>query len=132
LIPDDIHPNGGDAPIAGIGIRPILYERMHAWQKRGRSALISTVRTTVILPLIPDTRFIATAPVTIAFVLVAIVVFLFLGKLRTTVIPLVAVPVSIVGTFAVMLVSSRHQIIKACDPTIYRTQCPVYQETIHA
>src|SRR5712671_3149421 len=39
----------------------------------------------------------------IAFVLVAIVVFLFLGKLRTTFIPLVAVPVSIVGTFAVML-----------------------------
>ncbi|MBN9086560.1 MAG: multidrug efflux RND transporter permease subunit [Reyranella sp.] len=39
----------------------------------------------------------------IAFVLVAIVVFLFLGRLRTTLIPLVAVPVSIVGTFAVML-----------------------------
>ena len=39
----------------------------------------------------------------IAFVLVAIVVFLFLGKLRTTVIPLIAVPVSIVGAFAVML-----------------------------
>ena len=35
--------------------------------------------------------------------LVAIVVFLFLGKLRTTLIPLVAVPVSIIGTFAVML-----------------------------
>src|SRR5260221_13520340 len=33
----------------------------------------------------------------IAFVLVAIVVFLFLGKLRTTLIPLVAVPVSIIG-----------------------------------
>src|SRR5262249_16332451 len=40
----------------------------------------------------------------IAFVLVAIVVFLFLGKLRTTMIPLLAVPVSIIGTFAVMLV----------------------------
>jgi len=40
----------------------------------------------------------------IAFVLVAIVVFLFLGKLRTTLIPLIAVPVSIIGTFAVMLV----------------------------
>src|SRR6185437_2932890 len=40
----------------------------------------------------------------IAFVLVAIVVFLFLGKLRTTLIPLIAVPVSISGTFAVMLV----------------------------
>jgi HAE1 family hydrophobic/amphiphilic exporter-1 len=40
----------------------------------------------------------------IAFVLVAIVVFLFLGKLRTTLIPLVAVPVSIIGSFAVMLI----------------------------
>jgi hydrophobic/amphiphilic exporter-1 (mainly G- bacteria), HAE1 family len=40
----------------------------------------------------------------IAFVLVAIVVFLFLGKLRITLIPLVAVPVSVIGTFAVMLV----------------------------
>jgi HAE1 family hydrophobic/amphiphilic exporter-1 len=39
----------------------------------------------------------------IAIILVAIVVFLFLGKLRTTLIPLVAVPVSIIGTFAVML-----------------------------
>jgi HAE1 family hydrophobic/amphiphilic exporter-1 len=39
----------------------------------------------------------------IAIVLVALVVFLFLGRLRTTLIPLVAVPVSIVGTFAVML-----------------------------
>src|SRR4051794_16825796 len=39
----------------------------------------------------------------IAFVLVGIVVFLFLGKLRTTLIPLFAVPVSIIGTFAVML-----------------------------
>src|SRR6202043_617277 len=38
-----------------------------------------------------------------AIVLVALVVFLFLGKIRTTLIPLVAVPVSIVGTFAVML-----------------------------
>jgi HAE1 family hydrophobic/amphiphilic exporter-1 len=38
-----------------------------------------------------------------AFVLVGVVVFLFLGKLRTTLIPLIAVPVSIIGTFAVML-----------------------------
>src|SRR5262249_19867717 len=38
-----------------------------------------------------------------AFVLVVIVVFLFLGSLRATVIPLIAVPVSLVGTFAVML-----------------------------
>jgi hydrophobic/amphiphilic exporter-1 (mainly G- bacteria), HAE1 family len=38
-----------------------------------------------------------------AIVLVALVVFLFLGRWRTTLIPLVAVPVSIIGTFAVML-----------------------------
>jgi HAE1 family hydrophobic/amphiphilic exporter-1 len=38
-----------------------------------------------------------------AFILVAVVVFLFLGRLRTTLIPLLAVPVSIIGTFAVML-----------------------------
>ncbi|HXQ49754.1 MAG TPA: multidrug efflux RND transporter permease subunit [Stellaceae bacterium] len=38
-----------------------------------------------------------------AIVLVALVVFLFLGKVRTTLIPLVAVPVSIIGTFAVLL-----------------------------
>ena len=38
-----------------------------------------------------------------AFVLVVIVVFLFLGNARATIIPLVAVPVSLIGTFAVML-----------------------------
>ncbi|MDQ1858939.1 efflux RND transporter permease subunit [Chryseobacterium sp. WLY505] len=37
-----------------------------------------------------------------AFVLVAIVVFLFLGDWRSTLIPALAVPVSLVGTFAVM------------------------------
>src|SRR6185295_10929242 len=40
----------------------------------------------------------------VAILLVALVVFLFLGKVRTTLIPLVAVPVSIIGTFAVLLV----------------------------
>ena len=38
-----------------------------------------------------------------AFVLVAIVVFVFLGNLRATIIPIVAVPVALIGTFAVML-----------------------------
>ena len=38
-----------------------------------------------------------------AFALVTIVVFVFLGRLRATLVPLVAVPVSLVGTFAVML-----------------------------
>jgi hydrophobe/amphiphile efflux-1 (HAE1) family protein len=39
-----------------------------------------------------------------AFVLVVIVVFLFLGNVRATIIPAVAVPVSLIGTFAVLLV----------------------------
>ncbi len=38
-----------------------------------------------------------------AFVLVVAVVFLFLGSVRATIIPLVAVPVSLIGTFAVLL-----------------------------
>ncbi|MBV8965653.1 MAG: efflux RND transporter permease subunit, partial [Mycobacteriaceae bacterium] len=38
-----------------------------------------------------------------AFVLVVVVVFLFLGSLRATIIPAVAVPVSLVGAFAVLL-----------------------------
>ncbi len=38
-----------------------------------------------------------------AFILVGIVVFVFLGRLRPTIIPLLAVPVSIIGTFAILL-----------------------------
>jgi hydrophobe/amphiphile efflux-1 (HAE1) family protein len=38
-----------------------------------------------------------------AFILVVIVVFLFLGSFRATLIPLIAVPVALIGTFAVML-----------------------------
>ncbi len=40
----------------------------------------------------------------IAFALVVIVVFLFLGSLRATLIPAIAVPVSVIGSFAVLLV----------------------------
>jgi hydrophobe/amphiphile efflux-1 (HAE1) family protein len=39
-----------------------------------------------------------------AFILVVIVVFLFLGNLRATIIPALAVPVSLIGAFAVLLV----------------------------
>jgi multidrug efflux pump len=40
-----------------------------------------------------------------AFVLVLIVVYLFLGSLRATVIPLIAIPVSIIGTMAGLLLA---------------------------
>ena len=39
-----------------------------------------------------------------AFILVALVVFLFLGNWRATIIPIIAVPVSLIGSFAVLLV----------------------------
>jgi len=38
-----------------------------------------------------------------AFVLVVIVVFLFLGSVRATIIPTIAIPVSLIGTFAILL-----------------------------
>jgi hydrophobe/amphiphile efflux-1 (HAE1) family protein len=41
----------------------------------------------------------------IAFVLVVVVVFAFLGNLRATLIPAIAVPVSLIGTFAVLLLA---------------------------
>ena len=37
------------------------------------------------------------------FTLVVLVVFVFLGSLRATLVPLVAIPVSLIGTFAVLL-----------------------------
>jgi hydrophobe/amphiphile efflux-1 (HAE1) family protein len=37
-----------------------------------------------------------------AFVLVALVVFLFLGNLRATIVPIVAVPVSLIGSFVIL------------------------------
>lgn len=39
----------------------------------------------------------------IAFVLVVAVVFVFLGSVRATIIPMLAIPVSLIGTFAIML-----------------------------
>jgi hydrophobe/amphiphile efflux-1 (HAE1) family protein len=39
----------------------------------------------------------------IAFVLVILVVFVFLGSVRATIIPMVAIPVSLIGTFAILL-----------------------------
>jgi HAE1 family hydrophobic/amphiphilic exporter-1 len=40
----------------------------------------------------------------IAFALVVLVVFLFLGRVRETVVPVIALPLALLGTFAIMLV----------------------------
>ena len=50
-----------------------------------------------------DTRTEVMRTLAIAFVLVVAVVFLFLGSIRATIIPTVAVPVSLIGTFAALL-----------------------------
>ena len=53
-------------------------------------------------PVIKATLHEAEMTLLIALVLVVLVVFLFLGSLRASLIPTLAVPVSLVGTFAVM------------------------------
>ncbi len=50
-----------------------------------------------------DTRTEVLKTLGIAFILVVGVVFLFLGSVRATIIPMVAVPVSLIGTFAALL-----------------------------
>src|SRR6202023_129682 len=65
----------------------------------GLKYLVNYDTTTFVNDTIRD----VVAPLLIAFGLVVIVVFVFLGSLRATLIPAIAVPVSVIGTFAVLL-----------------------------
>jgi hydrophobe/amphiphile efflux-1 (HAE1) family protein len=65
----------------------------------GLKYLVNYDTTTFVFDTIHDVLI----TLVIAFVLVVIVVFLFLGSLRATIIPAIAVPVSIIGAFAVLL-----------------------------
>ncbi|HME23459.1 MAG TPA: multidrug efflux RND transporter permease subunit [Acetobacteraceae bacterium] len=65
----------------------------------GLKYLINYDTTTFVFDTIHD----VVITLVIAFVLVVIVVFLFLGSLRATLIPAIAVPVSVIGSFAVLL-----------------------------
>src|SRR5919108_1260193 len=101
------------APAAAIGIYQMpgsnavevarqVRETLNELQKRFPNDLAYTVfwDSTV---FVTETIKEVIRTLAVAIVLVALVVFLFLGRWRTTLIPLVAVPVSIVGTFAVLL-----------------------------
>ena len=66
----------------------------------GLKYLVNYDTTTFVLDTVHDVL----VTLVIAFVLVVIVVFLFLGSLRATIIPAIAVPVSLIGSFAVLLV----------------------------
>jgi hydrophobic/amphiphilic exporter-1 (mainly G- bacteria), HAE1 family len=109
----DRHSRFNGAPTAAIGIYQSPGSNAVDVTNRVRAAM-NTLATRFPADLTYDVFFDTTVFVTAtidevirtlveAIILVALVVFLFLGKLRTTLIPLVAVPVSIVGTFAVML-----------------------------
>ena len=57
-----------------------------------------------------------------AFILVVLVVFLFLGNLRATLIPAIAVPVSLIGAFIVLMPSAiprtRFRSSPSCSPSV--------------
>jgi len=86
-----------------VGVARQVRETMSALEKRFPADLRHTVffDSTVFVTATIDEVI---RSLVIAIILVAVVVFLFLGRWRTTLIPLVAVPVSIIGTFAVLLV----------------------------
>jgi hydrophobic/amphiphilic exporter-1 (mainly G- bacteria), HAE1 family len=109
----DRHSRFNGAPTAAIGIYQSPGSNAVDVTRRVRDAM-NTLATRFPSDLAYDVFFDTTVFVTAtidevihtlveAIILVALVVFLFLGKFRTTLIPLVAVPVSIIGTFAVML-----------------------------
>jgi hydrophobic/amphiphilic exporter-1 (mainly G- bacteria), HAE1 family len=89
---------GANALAAGDGIQKTL-ERLSASFPAG-VAFKTTYDTTT---FVKDSISEVVHTLVEAFILVVIVVFIFLGSFRATLIPSIAVPVSLVGTFAVML-----------------------------
>ncbi len=75
-----------------------LLPQLQASLPAGVEVAVLTDRTTTIRASVRDVEF----ELTLAVVLVVVVIFLFLRNLPATVIPSLSVPVSLVGTFAVM------------------------------
>jgi hydrophobe/amphiphile efflux-1 (HAE1) family protein len=106
------HINGQPAVAIGIYLSPganaiataaLVRANMDRLSQRfpaGLKYLVNYDTTTFVQDTIHDVL----TTLVIAFVLVVIVVFLFLGSLRATLIPAIAVPVSMIGSFAVLLV----------------------------
>ena len=89
---------GANAVQAAAAVRANL-ERLSKRFPPGLKYLVNYDTTTFVFDTIHDVLI----TLLIAFVLVVIVVFLFLGSLRATLIPAIAVPVSVIGAFAVLL-----------------------------
>jgi hydrophobe/amphiphile efflux-1 (HAE1) family protein len=89
---------GANAVQAAAAVRANL-DRLSQRFPPGLKYLVNYDTTTFVFETIRD----VVITLLIAFALVIIVVFLFLGTLRATLIPAIAVPVSVIGTFAVLL-----------------------------
>lgn len=103
---------GKEATGMGIYLRPGGNALQLAADVRARAAELGRELPPEIKTVIPyDTTSFVSASIELvvhtfieAFILVLVVVYLFLGSVRATVVPLLAIPVSIVGTLAGMLV----------------------------
>ena len=89
---------GANAVQAAAQVRANL-DRLSQRFPPGLKYLVNYDTTTFVQDTIHDVLI----TLLIAFVLVVIVVFVFLGSLRATLIPAIAVPVSLIGSFAVLL-----------------------------
>jgi hydrophobe/amphiphile efflux-1 (HAE1) family protein len=90
---------GANAVTTAKAVQATL-QKLSGWFPAGLTYLVQYDSTT----FVSDTIAEVLKTIGEAFVLVVIVVFLFLGNLRATIIPAVAVPVSLIGAFAVLLV----------------------------
>jgi multidrug efflux pump len=79
-----------------------LLPTIRATLPAGVDVAVLTDRTTTIRASIRDVQF----EMTLAVILVVLVIFLFLRNLRATVIPSLSVPLSLIGTFAVMYLAN--------------------------
>jgi hydrophobe/amphiphile efflux-1 (HAE1) family protein len=89
---------GANAVTTAKAVRANM-ERLSQRFPPGLKYLVNYDTTTFVFDTIHDVLI----TLLIAFILVVIVVFLFLGSLRATLIPAIAVPVSVIGAFAVLL-----------------------------
>ena len=84
--------------IAGIAAGRVALPLLHASINPGIALTVALDQTSTIRASVKDIE----RTLLISVALVVLVVFLFLRELRSTFIPLVAVPVSIIGTLGVM------------------------------
>ena len=89
---------GANAVAAAAALKSTLDDMARRFPEGMRTDVFYDTST-----FVTDTMYEVIKTLLEAFVLVVIVVLLFLGSFRATIIPVIAVPVSLIGTFAVLL-----------------------------